>query len=931
MPAIACSFPRIPRAGARRSSLFMATVITATMVTATLSGVICMPPTQARGDERPAGPRGPAWQAIEKALAEGKPQTAAESLRGIEQAAIAERSWAEAARAIAPRVRPATGDRPPDDPTRLLLLAAAIDRAPAETRGVLEAIRANWTWGFFQMNRWRYQQRTQGGADAGDLTKIAEWDLPTIVREIRARFAAAVAAPGSPARAALEKLPVAEWSAILRAGTMPDAYRPTVWDVIVRDALDFSASGERGLVAPEDAFEIDAAGPALGSDEAFLAWKPELDPAVTDADSPLLDTIRLYRDLLAFHRQAGADRDPHRTAFLSADLDRILWAGSAAVAAGEATDLFDRKEEALRGFIERAGDHETAALARFHLATLLHQGSGRQDDGDPLEARGIAAAGAASHPKSPGGVSCQNLVAQIDAPELSLATEASWAQPWPVVRVTYRNLTRVHVRLARADFAARLAAGKPQAGWLDDADRRAILGLPAARTLAADLPATPDFRQRHHDIPVEKLVGDDLDPGTYWVIASHRPDFGEKDNVVFVTLVRLTRLAIVSAQPRPVMAPAIPGQAVAGPRDRVGISGHVVDLESGEPVAAATVTLFLRGQQGGPPPFTPSATATTDQDGRYEFPVDQQREYVLVAAADRDGRRHEAATEPAYAWRQEQPGGHATVVLVTDRGIHRPGQFVHYKGIACATDFARATAQAVAGREVEVVLRDANGREVSKARHTTSVNGSFHGGFPIPTGGLPGQWSIQALVTGAGGFGGGMAVRVEEYKRPKFLVTLAAPEKPATLGGEVSLSGTATTYTGVAVSAARVKWHVERQARWPFWCRGLFPWLPFDAGSQRIARGTAVTDERGRFTLTFPARPDRGVPPESLPVFTYSVVVDVTDSSGETRGDRRGVSVGYTDVEATVSADEWQAAQDGRPVRGDRGGRPSPAARASRR
>ena len=48
-----------------------------------------MPPTQARGDERPAGPRGPAWQAIEKALAEGKPQTDAESLRGIEQAAIA--------------------------------------------------------------------------------------------------------------------------------------------------------------------------------------------------------------------------------------------------------------------------------------------------------------------------------------------------------------------------------------------------------------------------------------------------------------------------------------------------------------------------------------------------------------------------------------------------------------------------------------------------------------------------------------------------------------------------------------------------------------------------------------------------------------------------------------------------------------------------
>ena len=228
-----------------------------------------------------------------------------------------------------------TEDRPGDDPERVLRLAAAIDKAPAETRGVLEAIRANWTWGYFQANRWRYQQRTQGGADAKDLAKIAEWDLPAIVAEIRKRFAAAVGGPGSPERAALQKLPVAEWSAIIDKGAMADAYRPTVWDVIVRDAIEFSSSGERGLVAPEDAFDFGADAPALGTAEEFLAWQPEADTKVTDTDSPLLETIRLYRDLLAFHKG-----DADRTAFLAADLDRIVWASGAVVPRVEPAVLF---------------------------------------------------------------------------------------------------------------------------------------------------------------------------------------------------------------------------------------------------------------------------------------------------------------------------------------------------------------------------------------------------------------------------------------------------------------------------------------------------------------------------------------------------------------------------------------------------------------
>jgi hypothetical protein len=171
---------------------------------------------------------------------------------------------------------------------------------------------------------------------------------------------------------------VAEWSAILDKGTMSDACRPTVWDVVVRDAIEFAASGERGLVAPEDAFELDAAGPALAPLDEFLAWQPAADAAVTDTDSPLLETVGLYQDLLAFHRG-----DADRTALLSADLDRILWAAGAAVSLGDGTDVTQRKQAALEAFVTRAGDHETAALARYHLAEL------EQSGGDLVAARAV--------------------------------------------------------------------------------------------------------------------------------------------------------------------------------------------------------------------------------------------------------------------------------------------------------------------------------------------------------------------------------------------------------------------------------------------------------------------------------------------------------------------------------------------------------------
>jgi hypothetical protein len=282
-------------------------------------------------------------------------------------------------------------------------------------------------------------------------------------------------------------------------------------------------------------------------------------------------------------------------------------------------DLADRKQLALEAFIARAGDHETAALAQFHLANLL------REQGDLVEARALAAQGLEAHPQSPGGKLCKNLIAEIESKALAVFAERTWARPWPVIRVRYRNLTGIHLRLVKADWLERLRSGKSHWGWLDDAERAALLAAAPAKAFPAELPPTPDYEERVHDIPVPQ----DLAPGSYWVVASHSANFGEQDNVVAAGLVWVSRIALVTSGANPRT-----GEPLAG-TNHIAVSFCVVAPElmmvgpvmkpdtrtppSSEMLFAETTELFgllVREKiaPAGVPPGTVSLLrATTDQ------------------------------------------------------------------------------------------------------------------------------------------------------------------------------------------------------------------------------------------------------------------------------------------------------------------------------
>ena len=218
-------------------------------------------------------------------------------------------------------------------------------------------------------------------------------------------------------------------------------------------------------------------------------------------------------------------------------------------------------------------------------------------------------------------------------------------------------------------------------------------------------------------------------------------------------------------------------------------------------------------------------------------------------------------------------------IFFTDRSLYRPGQTIYYKGIAILVDQEGDNYKVLPNEQVNVVFSDVNGKEIARQTLGTNDYGSFSGNFTAPRDRLMGRMMIRT-----DGIQGNTWVNVEEYKRPKFQVTLDAPKTAARLGGEVQLEGKAMAYTGAAVGGAKIRYRVVRQVRYPdwwYWCFCLA--VAQQSAAQEITHGTAETEADGTFKIQFIAKPDLSVAEKDEPIFQYEVSADVTDTNGETR------------------------------------------------
>ena len=188
----------------------------------------------------------------------------------------------------------------------------------------------------------------------------------------------------------------------------------------------------------------------LDSAEKFMGWQPA---AGADTDSPVLKAIRLYQDLLRFHKSDPAPR----LAFAARR------PGAARPGAGTRPSARTRTPVTRRRWKRSSAPMPTSTSPRWPSSARRGCSSRKATWS---AARKLALRGAELFPQSPGGKLCRNLVTEIEAKSASITTERVWncfpasgagvspaSEPGkdsrdacPTFTVRYRNVEAVYFR-----------------------------------------------------------------------------------------------------------------------------------------------------------------------------------------------------------------------------------------------------------------------------------------------------------------------------------------------------------------------------------------------------------------------------------------------------------------------------------------------------
>lgn len=402
------------------------------------------------------------------------------------------------------------------------------------------------------------------------------------------------------------------------------------------------------------------------------------------------------------------------------------------------------------------------------------------------------------------------------------------------------------------------------------------------------LPATNDLQEHKVEIKI-----DGLPAGEYILLASDNADFKNAKSLLGARSFYVSGISYVN-------------------NDQ---DYFILHRETGQPLANASVQVWEQkyDQKQSKNIKLRGKAYTTDANGffKMERPAKEENSYrnfsfLLDIKHNNDRLFMDEYQNDYYYYRDNQDqntNGKTAVHLFTDRAIYRPGQTLYFKGIVLALNMDIKKADIRAGYTTTVYLRDANDKEVDSLKLKTNEFGSFNGKFQLPQGSLNGQFSLFTKAEEAQtGF------KVEEYKRPKFLVEYEPIKGTYKVNDKIIITGTAKAYAGNNIDGATVKYRVVREARF------LYPWLfkrwwQPPAETMEITHGEIKTDKDGKFNVEFTAIPDLKIDKKFEPVFDYTVYADVTDINGETRSGEQAVSVSYkamklvTNIPSVLPAD----------------------------
>ena len=832
------------------------------------------------------------WKAVDYLLQKGLEKQALVKVTEIYKRAAAEQNHPQLIKAFVQEIR-LRGAAEEEEQKLYKAMRQEAERQPAPARQVLRHLLAKSYADYYNNNRWLIEDRT-ATTDEADKDNLETWSNRQLLAEIHRLYLASLEdAP------ALQKIGIESWYELFSGKLNPNKddlkgspnrhYRPTLYDYLAHEAVDYLISSESIYEKIAQPFEINSA-------EFFVPlWQFEkLTFTTKDSANTQLSAIRILQQLATFHRQAN-----RMDALADLDLKRLD------LVYREAT--FSQKdkiyEQALIEAEKTYANTPIAADFAYEQAVLYRergQKFNRLIPNDPnrfmlRKAMELAEAAIKKYPQTTGANNCQQLIQNLKENNFSVKAEAVNVAQQPFrLLLTYQNLQQV--------WCKAVPVTESDLQQLEDWNTRekalqrliAKQGINWNITLSSD---KGDMQSHATEIPAPALPF-----GQHLIIIANNPQFekDDKGKKLAYSILTISNMAFME-------------------RRREGFTEYfLADRISGAPIANATVEVALHqyNVRNGRHEKTPYQTLKTDAEGMVRIteiaelkPANAYYSYAnfIVTFIHPNGKdRLNNAAQGTLQFnrsdseRQEQVRTNAH--FFTDRSIYRPGQTIYYKVLL--TQVIKGKRQPVSGGTISVFLFDVNGQQVAKQEITINEFGSGSGSFTAPTSGLNGQMRLVALEDAH-------YFRVEDYKRPKFEVKMDAIASAVRLGDEVEATGTATAYSGAAIDGATVRYRVSRK---PY--NRFRPWwyeYQQDENLTEIAKGTLQTDAAGKFSIKFPALPDNAVAPSLQPLFDFEISVDVTDINGETQSATKNIYIGYDAISVNADISEKIALENGNP------------------
>ncbi|MBI5917353.1 MAG: hypothetical protein HY842_18450 [Bacteroidetes bacterium] len=754
-------------------------------------------------------------------------------------------------------------------------LAKAISRLEEEAlkadfpvKPILESMLAEMYSNYLDQNLWRFQNRTATVEFKAEDFKT--WSIGQLTER------SAILYQGSLRYPKLKETDLGDFKILLTEGRNDEGLRPTLFDFLAHRAIDYFMNERTHLTQPAYKFYIDDAK-AFAPAEEFVNWKIN----TLDSNSQKLQTLLLLQDLIKFRLSEKRRQSP---SLLDADLKRLSFVHANAV--------LDTKDAAYLAALEalkkKYDGSPGAAEVIFYMASYYQNKAGEykappfgMEDKDERKwylknAIMLCYEAIRSYSGSFGAKECEGLRASILAKSLNIHTEQVNLPGEPfLAKVDYQNTIQVWLKVIRFDEKRREQFEKLQ--YEQDANERILQffnQLPAVKTWSVNLPDDGDFRR--HSVEVKM---DGLPLGQYVVMAAGNQAFSKGEDAVSYLFTHVSNIGYWHRQ-----------------GENGSASFVVFDRSTGQPLKGVKAEFWVQKYNSifRKYDWRKKGPVTSDTNGFVQAPLsgNEERNFKLLIC---NGKDTLSTGDSFYNYNyDDRPQPYEATQFFLDRAIYRPGQTIYFKGIGLRFNEKRMPT-IVKNQQVTVTLLDANYQEVSKLQLHSNEYGTFSGQFTAPRGGLLGQMQLQSSIGGQSQF-----FRVEEYKRPKFEVSFEPVKGSYRLNESVAVPGKAVAYAGNNIDGAQVTWRVVREVRFPWMPWWYAKWFPWRGETMEIANGVATTDAEGKFEVKFSALPDRSIPKEQKPEFSYTIYADVTDITGETQSNETYVSVGYISMRADV-------------------------------